>query len=581
MILTLINWLYVTATVGIIGIGFLTLLNKVTGYECKEIDIYLFTGIAFVTAYAEIFSLFYKVGGLANIVLLLICFLTAVVCRKQIRDLAAVLYKKVILIKQEKWSKSKTAHCVFVIAVFILFWLIACQRAYHADTDLYHAQSIRWLEEYGIVKGLGNLHHRFAYNSAFMPLQALYSWAFLINQSMHVMNAYLCMLITLYALIKCSCEKGNYKASYCFALVILVYDVMNMGTMASPGTDHFALLFLLYIISKWCDYIEKREKTTEAYGILCILALYALTVKLSVAMIMILTIKPALEMLKKKRYQTIGFMIASGLFLLLPYCIRNFIISGYFVYPVVATGFLDVDWKMIPYSVDFDKKEITAYARGIYDKTRYNEVWDMPITGWFSTWWQTKALWLKMMLVSHIVFLPVFLVLNIIKIIKNRVPYDIVLNVMVLAQFLYWLLSAPLSRYGSIVLFLLPCMTLIHLLENKQKIVIKCYQKAMPVLLAVLMIALTYQTVICIEKIPLKRSSYYVYRECNEIEWEGIMVYGPIENAYTGYYQFPGITCVNRLPYMELRGNTLKDGFRIKEEYKQVKLTPGGTIIEQ
>ena len=581
MILTLINWTYITLTAGIIGIGFLILLKKISGYVCREIDVCLFLGIALVTAYAEIFSLFYKVAGLANVILILICLFIGIVCRKQIANLCRAVLRTALSFKKEKLSKAAIIHAVLVIAAFILFLFIACQRAYHADTDLYHAQSVRWIEEYGVVKGLGNLHNRFAYNSAFMSLQALYSWAFLINQSMHVMNAYLCMLVTLYALIKCPCKKGKYRASNCFALVILLYDVINIGTMASPGTDNFVLLFLVYLISKWCDYIEEKDKQTEGYGILCILALYAVTIKLSVAMIMILTIKPVVELLQKKRGRTIGMMICTGLFLLLPFCIRSFIISGYFVYPAVITGFFDVDWKMLPYSVEFDKMEIAAYGKGVYDIFRYREAWKMSIIEWFPGWWQTKELWFKIMLASHIVLLPVFVMINVIKIRKKQRPYDVVLNIAVFAQFLYWLLSAPLGRYGSIVLFLIPCMVIIHMLENKQELVVKCYQTAMSFMLAVLMICLTCQIGRYMEKLPLKRSSYYVYRECYEIEWEGITVYGPDEDNYTGYYAFPATPCVGMLQYMELRGLSIEDGFRIKEEYKQMKLATNGIVMEE
>lgn len=583
MILTIINWIYITLTAGIAGVGFLKLSKRITGYQCKEPDVCLFLGIALVTAYAEIFSLFYKVAGLANAVLIVICLLIGIICRKQIAKLCKTALDKALLykLKKEKLSKAALLYAALIIAAFVLFLFIACQRAYHADTDLYHAQSIRWLEEYGIVKGLGNLHHRFAYNSAFMPLQALYSWTFLIDQSMHVMNAYLCMLVTLYALAKCPCRKGKFRASNCFALVILLYDMINMGTMASPGTDHFVLLFLLYLISKWCDYLEKEDKQTESYALLCVLALYALTVKLSVAMIMILTIGPAVELLRKKRYRTIGFMIAAGLLILLPFCIRSFMISGYFVYPAVITGIFDVDWKMLPYSVEFDKMEIASYAKGVYDELRYREVWEMPITEWFPGWWQTKELWFKIVLASHIVLLPVFVGINIVKIVKKQKPYDIVINIAVLAQFFYWLLSAPLSRYGSIVLFLIPCMVLVHMLEAKRETVVKCYQTAMPFILAALMIGLACQTGRYMEKLPLKRSSYYVYREGVEMEWEGITIYGPVENNYTGYYAFPGTACVGMLPYIELRGPSLKDGFRVKEEYKQMKLTVNGAVIEQ
>lgn len=580
MILTLMNWTYITLTVGIIGIGFLILLHKITGYACKEIDVCLFIGIALVTAYAEGFSLFYKVAGLANIVLIMICILICILCRKKIWDLLKVVISKVESIQKNKPSKSSVIRAIFVMMVFVLFWIIACQRAYHADTDLYHAQSIRWIEEYGIVKGLGNLHNRLAYNSAFMSLQALYSWAFLIDQSMHVMNAYLCMLVTLYAFIKCSCKKGKYRASNCFALVILLYDVINMEMMASPGTDNFVLLFLVYLISKWCDYIEEKDKQTEAYGILCILALYAVTVKLSVAVIVILTVKPAVELLQKKRGRTIGMMICTGLFILLPFCIRSFIISGYFVYPAVVTGFFDVDWKMLPYSVEFDKMEIAAYGKGVYDISRYREAWNMSIIEWFPGWWQTKELWFKIMLASHIVLLPVFVMINIIKIRKEKFSYDIVLNIAVLAQLLYWLMSAPLSRYGSIVLFLIPCMVIIHMMENQNEAGKKFYQAVTTFILAVLMINLIYQTGHYVERLPLKRSSYYVYRECNELEWEGITMYTPIENCNTGYYCFPGLTYPGRLPYLELRGDTIQDGFRIKEEYKHINLTTYGSIIE-
>lgn len=63
----------------------------------------------------------------------------------------------------------------------------------HYDSDLYHAQSIRWIEEYGVVPGLGNLHERFAYNSSFFALSALFSMKFLCGTSMHTMSGFFCV----------------------------------------------------------------------------------------------------------------------------------------------------------------------------------------------------------------------------------------------------------------------------------------------------------------------------------------------------------------------------------------------------
>lgn len=580
MILTLMNWIYITLTVGIIGIGFLILLHKVTGYACKEIDVCLFIGIALVTAYAEGFSLFCKVAGLANIVLILICVSICILCRKKIWDLLKVVISKADSIQENKPSKSSVMRGIFIIIVFVLFWIIACQRAYHSDTDLYHAQSIRWIEEYGVVKGLGNLHNRLAYNSAFMSLQALYSWKFLIDQSMHVMNAYLCMLVTLYALITCSCLQGKYKGSDCFKLVIFLYTIMNVELIASPGTDNFVLVFLFYILSKWCDYVEEKNKQAEAYGILCLLALYALTVKVSVAMIMLLVIKPAVGLLKENRYKSIILMIFAGIFILLPFCFRNFVISGYFLYPATVTGFFDVDWKMVPYSVNFDKQEIISYARGIYEKERYNEVYNMALTEWFPIWWNGQEIWIKAMMIINIVMLPVLLVVNFIKVLRKSHDYDFIINVVAIIQFIYWFGTAPHSRYGKILLFLIPCMLIDHIIKSNPKTIFSFYSRAMLAAMGIMLICFIYRTITVVEKIPLKRSSYYVYRECNELEWEGITMYTPIENCNTGYYCFPGLTYPGRLPYLELRGDTIQDGFRIKEEYKHINLTTYGSIME-
>ena len=83
-----------------------------------------------------------------------------------------------------------------VLAISIILWCFCTSRGYmHYDSDLYHAQSIRWIEEYGIVKGLGNIHVRFAYNSSFFALSALYSMKFLCGRSLHTVNGLIALLL--------------------------------------------------------------------------------------------------------------------------------------------------------------------------------------------------------------------------------------------------------------------------------------------------------------------------------------------------------------------------------------------------
>ena len=184
------------------------------------------------------------------------------------------------------------------------------------------------------------------------------------------------------------------------------------------------------------------------------------------------------------------------------------------------------------------------------------------------------------MIIINIVMLPVLLVVNFIKVLRKSHNYDFIINVVAIIQCIYWLGTAPHSRYGEILLFLIPCMLIVHIIENNPKIIFSFYPRAILTAMGIMLICFICRTITVVEKIPLKRSSYYVRRECDELEWEGITMYTPIENCNTGYYCFPGLTYPGRLPYLELRGDTIQDGFRIKEEYKHINLTTYGTIIE-
>ncbi|MDE7274344.1 MAG: hypothetical protein K2N95_15060, partial [Lachnospiraceae bacterium] len=148
-------------------------------------DNIVLTGLIAVTVYAQFFSLLYKVGFVANGFLFLICIAALVFWRN---ELTSCLVGSI--------QKNTWLHTVLRITL-IIFWSYCTSRGYiHYDSDLYHAQSIRWIEEYGIVKGLGNIHVRFAYNSSFFALSALYSMKFLLKQSLHTVNGFLALILS-------------------------------------------------------------------------------------------------------------------------------------------------------------------------------------------------------------------------------------------------------------------------------------------------------------------------------------------------------------------------------------------------
>ncbi|MDE5599017.1 MAG: hypothetical protein K2J04_14465, partial [Lachnospiraceae bacterium] len=182
MLSVILIWLYMLATAFLLGYGILNSLTYVCPYQVKRWDSYVMCGLAGITVYAQTFSIFVQVGLIANVVLVGICLVIACLCRKRLR--AELLKKMEKLQDGDKAVRKKTIWMTaFLVLLFLLFSYGASRGIIHYDTGLYHAQSIRWIEEYGIVKGLGNLHCRLAYNSASFALSALYSFAFLGGRS--------------------------------------------------------------------------------------------------------------------------------------------------------------------------------------------------------------------------------------------------------------------------------------------------------------------------------------------------------------------------------------------------------------
>ena len=170
-------WLYIFFTTALLGYGILRVLTRLIPYRIRHGDSCLLCGLAAVTVYAQLFSLFGRVAMAANLLLVAVC-VSILYCDR--REIIGILRGMWNGISQNKSGVLERRGRMFIMVfLFFLFAYGTSRGAIHYDTGLYHAQSIRWLEEYGVVKGLGNLHCRLAYNSSSFALSALYSMAFL------------------------------------------------------------------------------------------------------------------------------------------------------------------------------------------------------------------------------------------------------------------------------------------------------------------------------------------------------------------------------------------------------------------
>ena len=99
----------------------------------------VYAGVAFTVFYAQMFSIFYKVGLFANVLLLILAAAGVIFYR----DRFAEELKRL-------WNQKNIKRAMVYALLFLLYAYGTSRGIEHYDTGLYHAQSIRWIEEYGV-----------------------------------------------------------------------------------------------------------------------------------------------------------------------------------------------------------------------------------------------------------------------------------------------------------------------------------------------------------------------------------------------------------------------------------------------
>ena len=577
MLFVLINWIYVSVTSFLLGTAFSGIVKRWFGWEVKSTSEAVFYGLIWATVYAQVFSLFGGVGALANGILLAACIVIALVWRKTIKSALTQSIKR-----------SGRAHGA-VVFMLVLIWAYCTSRGYmHYDSDLYHAQSIRWIEEYGVVPGLGNIHVRFAYNSSFFALSALYSMKFLGGQSLHAVNGFFALLLSVEVLkafrmkrIRTAggerklLQKGfgsiGSERMFCLSdfarLGAFYYLTILYRDIVAPASDYAVMCVVFFIIIRWLVHLEQKEKQIAPYGLLCVAGVYAVTLKLTAGCILLLVLKPAISLIKEKKGKEIAVYIAMGVLVLAPWMIRTALISGYLLYPFPALDVLTVDWKIPVEAAMRDAAEIKTWGRGLNDAALVS----VPVTEWFPHWFSTMLPTLgKLFLLADFVCAAVFAGLLASAFIwygkgKNRVrDWDelLVLACMVLS-FGFWLFSAPLLRYGYAYVLLVIMLT-VGILYRRVKIPAAAQRISGVLILAFVAVkALTlarYAWSVSDEPYYIAQQDYGTY-ELDSFEENGVRFYYPVSGDRVGYEAFPAIPLKKEILF---RGERFEDGFRGK-----------------
>ena len=243
----------------------------------------------------------------------------------------------------------------------LLFFVILAQsstKPYLIDNETYYIQTIKWINEFGFVKGLANVHMFLGQNSSWHVLQAGINFPFA-SDFFNDLNGFLFAAFNFFAIKKLNDYDGKNIQSFAFGLVLL-FTLFFMQFVNAPSPDLIIFLITPYVFFLFITHFKNMNRND--FKIILSLILFLCFVKVTMAILLVLLVILFINnynILKKGFWQyTLLCAVVLGLFIS-----KNAIISGYLFYPISQIDVLNVDWKAPKPIIEFYK--LGTYLEGM------------------------------------------------------------------------------------------------------------------------------------------------------------------------------------------------------------------------
>ncbi|MFA4795456.1 LIC_10190 family membrane protein [Leptospira kirschneri] len=515
-------------------------------------------GLSVTNALVSFVSLFLPITVSVLYIFLLFCSVFLYFERENLKSLAFDWIRKSI---------------VFIITFpFLLSALIfSLNPPFAYDSGLYHIQSIKWIQEYSVVPGLANLHGRFGFNPNIFTIFALTSLKEIFKQEIFSVNFIIYSTLVLHFInrIYKILKQEGFTNSFLLNSIVLFLILDQFMSLSSPTPDLISIVLPLYILTNLPKNENHSELNLENYFASIILSVYTISVKLSTVPLCILIL---LLMIRYKfDRKKLSIVISIMFLILLPWLIRNVILSGYLIYPFPAIDIFNFDWKAPLNAVVSEKLSITGWARNPGEG--YKEAAQMKFWEWFPIWWSSISKLNRLFIIISFLS-PIFIfIYSLFKKVKIDFQTFAVLFTSWMGA-IFWILLAPDIRFGKAFLGISAISPLFYFNFRINFFPIKISKTSKQVILVFIFIVIS---VFLINRRTYNRFKSFIREnsalfvrpkkieipqnlEFKKIQMNHLEVFIPAEGDRCYDYKIPCMPYRNHT--LILRGKTLQSGFK-------------------
>jgi hypothetical protein len=527
---------------------------------------FILPGLFVATAFGETWSLFGGLSPWANPALVFSLAILVVVRRKAFMETL-----------RDGLRHTRWINLILLVPLFFIVAINALTDGSCYDTLLYHLAGVRWFAEFGSVPGLANLHGRLGFNTALHPLAALFGSPFGVAIGREFVNPVVIISVGAVILQKVRLvlsQKSTPGSVYAWLLLPLFVNLVFSECLSSPQPDvasaGLALLVGWYLQDVLFEAGARPGHGSDAF-VLCLMSgSLVLMLKLSYGVFGLLAagLATATVLFRSRRsgigMRTLSTSLLFVCLLSIPWLLSGYLTSGYPFFPS-ELGRLPFDWT-VPHQLALNERNwILSWARAP------NQNWQTVLgnNAWFLPW-LTATLAKPDVVKPLIVFATglVFIMFS------SPLQYrkDAFLRWcsffgVILLSLLFWFLTAPSPRFAQATLWLLgtSIVYLPFVCSDRPKTALRI---AMVIMVATFA---CFETIVGFGQLRKGGKHFPNYvggppRLVARQTLSGLTVWMPAEGDPPGSWTIPATPPDRFDPHLELRGKTLRDGFRIKEE---------------
>jgi len=561
MLVYLITFILTAFIFSTVGKGFVFYFDKNNNYGFFEV---FFMGLCVVGTMLNFWSIFLPTD-FYSLLFLIILSLTLLFFNLKIY---IVSFKN-----NFNFVKSDKFFCCLLIIITLIILQTSLITPRLFDSYLYHIGAIQWNERYSVVPGLANFHDRFGFNSSMFVLSSAFTFSSILKQTIFIISPLVTLIFFVWLLKQAYFRKG---VNGIFSLLFLYFFFQQyMLDISSPSSDLLPNVIVAFLILKLLFDFESIHKQPFFF---VILPLFCITLKLSTAPILLISLI-AIYQTNKKNLMTSFKFITFSTFFILPWLIRNVIISGYILYPMENLDLFNFDWEVPKLKVIETRNWVYSWARIPF--TDSSIVMKQSFKDWFNIWWEIASIKNRRFLVLALLS-PLFILVKILLNPKQKKSLYILPLTIYYLSLLFWLFTAPDIRFSFSVILILSLLPLlifkIYLFQIKKSF----YNRFFAISICFILLNIfsksfklfeedyNYQNLSTYAFKPINVSTFKtktnakfikgIYKTTNN---KSIELYGPSEENFVRCFdKFPCTAYLNES--FTLRGENLQDGFKAK-----------------